>query len=155
MNLQSNVAIDNGGYTPYGLPLPHKGAIAHPLTALICMEQALLGAGAIILAAIFAVTSFGGDGPSSSKRAPPLQQVAFWPCQHLRQWCVKSPCPAVFSSVIASLFMRTVGVACILHCCCFALVSSPATVVSICPGSADAGTLYVTDIWCAGTEAWG
>lgn len=49
------------------------------LTALICMEQALLGAGAIILAAIFAVTSFGGDGPSSSKRAPPLQQVAFWP----------------------------------------------------------------------------
>ena len=79
MDLQSNVAILLVAVCPVVFPCPTTVQLPMLLTALICMEQALLGAGAIILAAIFAVTSFGGDGPSSSKRAPPSQQVAFWP----------------------------------------------------------------------------
>ena len=43
--------------------------------------QVVLAAGAVILAAIFVVTSFGGDGPSSSRRPPTAQQVH--PCRLL------------------------------------------------------------------------
>ena len=102
---------------PVACPCLAKVPLPTLLTALICMEQALLGAGAIILAAIFAVTSFGGDGPSSSKRAPPSQQVASWPYPQLRQWCVQCLGPAVSSLTIGSPSMHAVGVAYILHCC--------------------------------------
>ena len=56
-------------------PLEITQLIMHSLLSSSVFWQALLGAGAIILALIFVITSFGGDGPSSSRRSGPTQQV--------------------------------------------------------------------------------
>lgn len=58
-----------------------SGRVKHMAAYKGLAVQVVLAAGAVILAAIFVVTSFGGDGPSSSRRPPTAQQVH--PCHLL------------------------------------------------------------------------
>lgn len=104
-------------------------AAAKALVFPICKwaAQALLAAGAVILALIFVITSLGGDGPSSSERRPPGQQVdvplyAFTCCVHAPlDWCCADS--AAFDSgsrLVAHLpracFMQERGMR--AHCSC-------------------------------------
>ena len=71
-----------------------EGSCHSDWTSLTCMcsIQALLGAGAVILALVFVITSLGGEGPSSSSRPPPAQQVSLHSCYptDLGAWSAKA-----------------------------------------------------------------